>query len=513
VSAQQEKPAIPSRPPNRAAETRTELLNELRLRSALVDLENAKDAHDRYESEYRDAERLIKQNIIAQKDLDDAWSRYNQAKQVWKQAEIKLEETKLNFLANATHITIMEAKKYYDRENKRMLDLVLKNTSNLAQAESALGLGEDETNTEGRWEDPNQIRALLDIENIIVSIVSKASSIGKPYEEILPVLPYGGQEKLTFELLTDVVEVGVKLSYLDQSVTEQVYLEKESLQAIPTVISAQFSQEGQLGTMIQYSLGLEMLVTSDRSFSLLVTNLPPQISYSFIESEGTARLTSVRFTEEVSKHDLALALFIPQTLSVEMIDQPIDFQAWVVTTEQAEMLNGLSKQYANQTIPIEELDSIKAGRADLGLIPKGAGLLDILINNAWAEVNPQQDVQFDAELHNDGSLSLFDIIPEITSPIGWTAEVSPKSIKRLLPAEKLRIQIHLRSSDDVDVGEYESILEARGQSGGEVVEALERRLKIRVSAKVSMMTTLMLIGGLVVVVGGIVFVGVKLSRR
>lgn len=394
-----------------------------------------------------------------------------------------------------------------------MLDLVLKNTSNLPQAEAALGLDEDEASIVSGWQDPNQIRALLDIENIIVSIVSNASIIGKPYEEILPVLPYGGQKKVTFELLTDVQEAGVKLSYLDQSLTEQVYLEKESLQEIPTVIAAQFSQEGQLGTLIQYNLALEMLVTSDRSFSLLVTNLPPQISYSFIESGGTARITSVRFTEKVGKHDLALALYVPAKLSVEMIDQALNFQAWVVTTEQAETLSGLRKQYADQKIPSEDLDTIEAGRADLELTPKGAGLLEILINNLFVEVNPQQDVQLDAELHNDGTVSLFDIAPEITPPIGWTADVSPKSIDKLLPADKRQIQIHLHPTDDVDVGEYEALIEARGQSRGEVVEAMERRLKIRISAKVSMKTTLMLIGGLVVMVGGIVFAGVKLSRR
>jgi len=265
--------------------------------------------------------------------------------------------------------------------------------------------------------------------------------------------------------------------------------------------------------VVQYKLDLEMLVTSDRSFSLLVTNLPPQISYSFVEIDSGARVTSVRFTEEVGKHNLALELSVPQRLGVDMIDQALNFQAWVVTTKQAETFNGLRQKYANQTIPGEELDSIKAGRVDLGLIPKGEGLLEILINNLWIEVNPQQDVQFDAELHNDGTLNLFDIVPEITPPIGWTAEVSPKSIEKLLPNDKQRIQIFLHPTDDVDVGEYETLFEVRGQSGGEVIEALERRLKIRVSAKASMTTTLMLIGGLVVMVGGIVFAGVKLSRR
>jgi mRNA-degrading endonuclease HigB of HigAB toxin-antitoxin module len=513
--AQQEEQEIPTTDPNQTAKTRTELLNELSLREALVRLENAREAHDRFESEYRDAERLIKQNIIAQKDLDDAWSRYSQAQQALKQAEIQLDQTKLSFLANATHITIMEAKKYYDSEGRRMLDLVLKNSSNLTQAESALSLTEtkSESGLRSEWQSPEQIQALLDIENIIVSIVSNNASIGKPYEKIIPMLRYGAQEKLKFMLLTDVQEAGVKLKYLNQDVIEYVYLEKESLQEIPTVVAAQYSQEGQLGTDINYRLDLEMLVTSDTSFSLLVTNLPPQINFSFVDSSSGARITSVRFTELVSKHDLALRVSIPQKLDVSMIDKTIDFEVWVVTAKQAEILNTLRQEYAGGTIPTEKFDQIKAGRVGLVLIPRGTGRLEILINNLFEEIKPQQDVDIKADLHNDGTLTLFNIVPEISPPLGWKAEVLPKLVEKLSPNDKQSLQIHLSPGQDVGVGEYEARIEARGQSGSEVVEALEKRFKVRISAKTNITATVALVAGLIVLITGILFVGVKLSRR
>jgi len=65
---------------------------------------------------------------------------------------------------------------------------------------------------------------------------------------------------------------------------------------------------------------------------------------------------------------------------------------------------------------------------------------------------------------------------------------------------------------DVGVGEYEAQIEARGQSGSEVVEALEKRLKIRISAETNITATLILVLGLVLI-SGIVLMGVKLSRR
>ena len=515
--AQQKESETPITETEQITKTRTEWLNELSLRTAQVVLENARETHNRYKSMYEDAQRLFKKQIISQKELDDALSAYTQAQQLLKQAEIQLEQTKLGFLAKASHITIMEAKKYYDSQGQRMLlDLVLKNTSNMALAESALGLteGGGESQLQSDWQNPEQIRALLNIENIFVSIVSNSSSIGKPYEEIIPVLPYGEEKKLTFTLLAeDVEEAGVKLQYLEQVVTEMIFLEKESLQEIPTVVASQFSQEGQLGTDIRYILGLEMLVTSDISFSLLVTNLPPQINCSFIESGSGARITSVRFTEQVSKHDLALRVSIPQKLEVEMIDKTINFQVWVVTTKQAETLNNLKQEYAGQVTPVEKLNQIKAGRVDLSLIPKGAGRLEILINNLFEEIKPRQDVNIKADLHNDGTLTLFNIVPEISPPLGWTAEVLPKLIEKLSPDDKQSMQIHLTPGEEVGVGEYEAQIEAKGLSGSESVEALEKRLKIRISAKTNITATLILVLGLVALISGIVFMGVKLSRR
>jgi hypothetical protein len=513
VYAQQDKSEQIPAETEEITKTRTELLNELSLRTAQVDLEHAKEAYERYKREYENAQKLFEESIMSKKELDEALSAYTQAGQQLKQAKIQLEKTNLSFLDKASHITIMEAKKYYDSEGKLMLDLVLKNTSNLAQAESALGMTEDQSQTQSGWQSPEQIQALLNIENIIISIVDNLSSIGKPYEQIIPVLPYGQAEKLKFVLLTDVQQAGVKMQYLDQSVTEKIFLEKESRQKQPTVVASQFSQEGQLGTDIRYDLDLEMLVTSNRNFSLAVTNMPPQINCSFIDSKSSARITSVRFTEDVSKHDLDLKVSIPQKLDVDMIDKTINFQAWVVTTRQAEMLNELKKENANQEIPTERFAEIKAGRIDLALIPKGTGRLEIQINNLFKEIKLQQDVDIEADLNNYGTLTLFNIIPELTLPLDWTARISPEVIEKLAPNEKTPVKIHLSPGPEVGVGQYEVVIEAKGQSGSEEVEALERRFNIRISAKTNITATLILGVGLVVLITGIVFVGVKLSRR
>jgi len=487
------------------------LLNELSLRKAQVALDLAVETHERYKNEYEDSQRLFAQSIISKKELDLALSQHALSQQQLAQARITLEETQLGFLDNATHITILEAKKYYDPNGRRMLDLVLKNTSNLNQAESAL-VDTDPNGTLGhQWQNPDSIRALLDIENIIVSIVDQGSSIGKPYEQIIPLLPYDKQQKLSFVLLTDVDQVGIRKQFLAKDAIEMIYLEKESLQTVPTLAASQFSLEGALGSDIGYDLTLEMLVTSDHSFSMAVTNMPPQINCSFIE--GGSRITSVRFSEDVSKHTINFRASIPQKLDVARIDQAIDFQVWVATTAQLERINRLKRQYAPNPIPNHDLDNIEAARVDLTLTPKGTGRLETLINNLYMEIKPQQPVDLEADLHNDGTLTLFNVIPEISPPLGWTAQVTPKNIEQLAPDEKHKIQIHLQPGPDAGLGEYETQIEARGQSGSDVIEAVEKRIKIRINAETNLIVTLMLVGGLVLLILGIVVFGVKLSRR
>ncbi len=511
--AAQEEPNTPAIKAPEARKTRTELLNELQLRDAQVKLEHARQAYDRDHRELENSQALFQRHIISKQELDRAISADAQSLQDLRQAEIALQKTKLDFLANATHITILEAKKYYDNEGRRMLGLVLKNASNLRQAESSLILADPNLQVGLTQQNPDQIRALLNIENIIVSIVNNGSSIGKPYEEIIPVLLYGEQKKVTFELLTDVEQAGVKLQYLNQQVMDTVYLEKESLQQTPTILATQFSLEGVLGTEVRYDLSLEMLVTSDRNFALAVTNVPAQINCYFMDSTGSSRITSVRFTQVASKYNLSLRASIPRNLDVGMIEKRTDFQVWVATPAQMELINKWKRQRPDATLTSAELAQIGTGRVDLTLIPRGAGSLEILINNLYMEIKLQDEALVQADLHNDGTLTLFNVTPELSPPSQWEAVVEPNMIERMLPNEKKTIRIRLRPPADADVGEYETKIEARGQSGSDTFEALEKRVKVRINPESGLSMTLLLVGGLVVLVVGIVIFGVKLSRR
>ena len=91
-----------------------------------MDLENARQVYDRCHRELGNAPGLFRRNIISKKELDDAISADEQALQKFRQAEITLEKTPAQLSwPTPPSVATLEAKKYYDNEGRRMLDIVL----------------------------------------------------------------------------------------------------------------------------------------------------------------------------------------------------------------------------------------------------------------------------------------------------------------------------------------------------------------------------------------------------
>jgi uncharacterized membrane protein len=212
-----------------------------------------------------------------------------------------------------------------------------------------------------------------------------------------------------------------------------------------------------------------------------------------------------------SKHTLSLRASIPSKLDVGMIDKRIDFQVWVATSLQMESINRLQSDPNAQRDG--QIDPSDAGRVDLSLVPKGSARLEILIDNLYTEIKPGQVVDVDLELHNSGTLELFDLATELELPTGWRSQIDPMSIPKLLPEEKRRCRIRIEPGTQLGAGEYEVQVAAKGQSGGTIAEAIEKRLKVRVNAPANAVITLSLIGGVLLCIFIIVVLGVKLSRR
>ena len=484
--------------------TKEQRLYEIKLRDAQWKVDFARLDMETKLSDYEENKDLFEQNITPLDKLNTYQRAYLKAKLAYDQADINLQETRLSFLREATHLSILEAKKYRTPNGHRQVEITIQNATNLTQA---MSLHPDKSAAE--------VRALLEIQNIQVSIKrGNGTIIGDPYEVLVSSLELDEKKSLTFRLLNDDDDVVVTMTTLDDQGWEfHIVMRKESLQDIPTINSVQFSQEGDLNSKVRFDLILERLAEDEKTFRLAVVNLPDEIDFAFLDQATNASLTQVKFSEEVTRQQLELELQIPQKLSRRFVDQTIEFYVFVTDKEGFQQIGELNRQAGSEPLELETLNSIEGSKERFELIPRGQGSLETIISNRYQEIKIGEEVSVRVDLLNTGTLEVEEVHMILTPPLGWTASTLPDTISRILPGEKEPINITLIPPDDLGVSEYDVRVEAAGYVGEEKVEAQEKDITIRVEARANILRNALIIGGVIGLVIGVAIVSIKASRR
>ena len=488
----------------RLSETKEEMLNRLKLQEARLLVSEAMAAKERAARDYEEMRRLFMEKTLTLKEINDARLAMENAELTYQRALINLETTKLDFLKDATHLTIMVAKKYRTEDNRRRVDITMRNNSNVDLARTTMM-------TEQGRVDEEALRNLLKVENIIISLLDKAV-IGEPYEIIIPSLANGERKTVSFQLLKDVDELDVRIKYLDTTVTERVFLKKESVHELPTIASPQFAQEGNLGSKVTYDLRLEMLVENERSFGLLVVNLPKQIQVTFVDTKTKARVTRIKFTEQKSKQDLRLEISIPEKLDRKYVNKQINFSIVVVKHKDMKRVNQAKSRHANGDMPEAEIEKLPGSRADLQLVPRGVGQLEVLVENLFRQIRVGEKVEFRIKVLNSGTLTLSGCDLEVELPLNWNAEVKPRRVAEILAGDKKAVTIDIAPPEDVSVGNYDIRIKAKGEAGTEKIESTDKSFQVRVSAKSNVVGSAVLVAVLILLVLGIAIVSIRISR-
>jgi len=484
--------------------TKEQRLYDIQLREAQWKVDFAQLDMETKRSDYEENEDLFEQNIRTLDQLNESQRAYQKAKLSFDQAVIALEETRLSFLRESTHISILEAKKYRTPDGYRQVEISLQNASNLAQAMSL---------------NPNKSReevvSLLEIQNIRVSIENNIGLIvGEPYERLIASLKLDQQKTLTFRLLDDLDDVVVAMTTLDDQLQGfHIVLRKESFQDIPMINSVQFSQEGDLNTRVRFDLILERLAEDEKTFRLAVVNLPDEIHFAFLDQATNASLTQVKFSEEVTRQQLELELQIPEKLSRRFVDQTIEFYVFVTDQDGFQQISGLNRKYGSKPMELEDINSINGSKERLELIPRGKGALETIIATRYQEIKIGEEVNVRIDLLNTGTLEVEDVHMILFPPLGWTYEARPDTLARILPGEKEPINITLIPPDGLGKSEIEVRVEAAGYVGDEKIEAQEKEITIRVEARANIIRNALIIGGVIALVIGVAIGSIKVSRR
>ena len=406
---------------------------------------------------------------------------------------------KIHLEEDTRHISILSAKKFRV-ENQMMVTIQLKNTSTTEAMSSNAT--------------PEEIAAANEIRGIYVSLldVTDDTNIVKPYEEKIPVLGYNETVELTFQLQKDVESLKVSLNYpeLPQPETRLIYLQKESALDVVNVSSLRFSQEGNLGSSVTYDLTLDRLAETENTFQLRVINLLNRLSFEFQDPETSSRQSQVKFTQEQSKRNLSLIVYLPEELDASYLDSTLEFYVAVLDEAEANELGGVNNRL---DLPADQIASIQGGVERFELIPKGVPEIEVFVQNAFQTIKIGEAVNMTATLQNIGTRDLVDIRMLVDVNTDWKYSVVPEVISSLARNEEQEIQLTLNPPADIGVGEYQAKLNAEVTVDNRKFEARDRSITVQVESQTQMSVTTLLFGALILLMIGIVIVTIRISRR
>jgi len=455
-----------------------------------------------YETALREYERvrdLRSRNLASEADLEQATARMQGARVNYLQAALAI-------VFASPHVVIDRALKYQRPDGQKYVRVTVRN--------------ESETTAEGMKLsdviDSTLLRQLKpdEVPNVYVSLKDDSPGggaiISSPYEARIAVLHFGQPVTLDFRLLKDVDVVTVSMSYANQSSDRRVLLEKDATANIVTVQSSQFSQEGDLGTQVTYDLQFERFTSDQAGVRLEVGGLPREIRYEFRDPTTNARLTQLRFPEGTTSERLSLVLFLPQRDAGRFpVDRAISFWAFALDRDGAARFAAL----ARDSVTVAAAAQVPSGKVRLELIARGVGRLDVGATNLYHEITRGDSVAMEFVLRNTGSRLVDNVRLAADLQPDWRATFAPELVRSVAIDGEARVKLVLVPPRDIPVGDYDVKVRTVALSADRQVETEDKTVRVHVTQPAGWVGSVLLVTLLVGLVAGMVWFGLKLTKR
>jgi hypothetical protein len=463
----------------------------LRLKSAQLTLELKKADFERYL-------KLKEDGLASEAD-------FAQRQTAYLQAQVDYQQALISFMGSEARISVASAVKYQDRSGKKFVRVGLRYTSKELKELANLKINA---------EDLFPLDFMKELKDVYVSLLSEGKVISDPYEKTIATLPIESQRDVTFQLLKDVENLDISISYSGKTEKTSVYLQKGVSANMVTVNSAQFSQEADLESTATYDLSLEKFSGEANVFKLEAVNLPTQITYEFSDPTTSARLSQIKFSEGVTSLKLQLKLYLPKNPDDRVVlDKPLEFFVLALDNDQTEKLRALEGAAGGAGLKAEAVDLLKAGAVKLELIPRGVPKVEVQAVNLYHEIKVGETIGMDVTIRNTGTRKLNNIRVFCDLPLNWRVEITPDLIAGLEQNKDEVVKIKFLPPDGVSVGDYEPKIRTDALADNRRVESEDKIVRIHISSKANVIgigaLVLLLVGLLV----GIVVFGIKLTRR
>jgi uncharacterized membrane protein len=149
----------------------------------------------------------------------------------------------------------------------------------------------------------------------------------------------------------------------------------------------------------------------------------------------------------------------------------------------------------------------------LEVVPRGKGELLVKAPLLFHSITSGEEVRMSIDLFNEGSHRIDNIEVQVDLPLNWKKELSPARVPMLEIAEEARIGFTFIPPDDVAEGKYDIRLRTSGISNNQPISGEDKTVTVEVRAETNVFGSVLIILLLVVIVGGMVVFGIRLSRR
>jgi uncharacterized membrane protein len=465
----------------------------------LLELKSAQLAYAQSEADYLRYVELKKDGLTSEAE-------YKVRETAYLQAKVKFQQALINFMGSEARISVASAVKFQDRSGKKFVTVTLRYTSKELKELANLKINA---------EDIFPLDFMKEIKDVYVSLLSDGKIISDPYERVIPTLPIESEREVTFQLLKDVENLEVSVSYSGKAEKTSVFLQKGVSANMVTVNSAQFSQEADLESTATYDLSLEKFSGEANVFKLEAVNLPPQITYEFSDPTTSARLSQIKFSEGVTSLKLQLKLFLPKNPDERVVlDKPMEFYVMALDNDQTEKLRGLETAAGSGAgLSLDAIEGLKAGYVKLELIPRGVPKVEVQAVNLYHEIKVGDTISMDVTIRNTGTRKLNNVRVYCDLPLNWRVEITPDLIPTLEQNKDEVVRITFLPPEGVSVGDYEPKIRTDAMADNRNVESEDKIVRIHISSRANVLgigaLVLLLVGLLV----GIVVFGIKLTRR
>jgi len=461
----------------------------------MLGLKRAKAAFEMADADYIRLLKLYDEGFVAEQEII-------RAKQMRSDAEVNYQQSLLAVIFEDQYVSVEKAVKYQKKDGSKHVRITLSNTSGGAEFEKLIEVEDD------------LFRSLQPdvVNDIYVSLLNEDNTIiSQPYESKIEVLKHGHPVELDFELLQDVDVVSVNIVFSNgKNRAPKIFLQKDNSANKVILQSNQFAQEVELGGSAEFDLNLELFSGEDNTFRLEVVNLPSSINSYFVDNTTNARLKQIKFSERSNTRSAKLNIFLPERPSDEVkIDTSISFYILAVpATFKNAPANWSAKKWTEQ-----ELNTLNLGFVKLEINPRGIGKLLVRAPQLFYSIEKNTSIEAQIELKNEGSRSLNNVQIETDLPLNWRKNIEPDVINKLMIAEEQVVKLNFIPPEDVSPGRYEIRVRTRSLSDDQPVEGEDKNITVEIKAEANIIGSIFLVLLIVVIIGGMVVFGIKLTRK